>query len=100
MQGGPLATGLFSQNVGGAMSTKTEPAYRPPFPTPAQAKSLATGIEAAISPTTTTSLAEFAVANASGDVGSIEAAVEAVIGKFDFTTTVPRRTTRGQRGML
>jgi len=59
--------------------------YRLPLPTPAQAKSLAEGIEAAISPVIT-SLAELATANASGDPSTIASAADAVIGKF--TTAV------------
>jgi hypothetical protein len=49
----------------------------------------------AISPAITISLAELAVANASGDVGVIEAAAEAVIGKFDFTSKVPEANYEG-----
>jgi len=77
------------------MSTKTELEYRLPLPTPAQAKSLAAGIEAAISPTIKTSLAELAAANASGDGGIIKATAEAVISKFDFTTTVSKADKAG-----
>lgn len=64
------------------MSTTTEPEYHLPLPTPAQAKSLAEGVEAAISPNLTTSLAELAIANASGNVAIIAAAADAAINKF------------------
>ena len=64
------------------MSTSSEGEYRLPLPTTAQAKSLAVGIEAAISPVITTSLAELATANASGNSAAIASAADAVFGKF------------------
>ena len=64
------------------MNTTIESDYRLPLPTPAQAKSLAEGIEAAVSPVITTSLAELATANASGNLATIASAADAVIGKF------------------
>lgn len=68
------------------MSTNSDPDYRLPLPTPAQAKSLAVGTEAAISPVITTSLAELATANASGNPATIASAVDAVIGKFTIAS--------------
>jgi len=68
--------------MGGAMSTKTESEYRLPLSARAKDKSLAVGIEAAISPVITTSLPELATANASGNSATIASAADAVIGKF------------------
>lgn len=64
------------------MSTTSEPEYRLPLPTPAQAKALAEGIEVAIPPDLATSLAELAAANGSGDIRSIEETTAAVVARF------------------
>lgn len=69
------------------MNTTIESDYRLPLPTPSQAKSLAEGIEAALSPIVANSLAELATANSSGNGDSIVAAANGVIGKFDFVGT-------------
>jgi hypothetical protein len=61
---------------------ENEPAYSLPLPTPGQVKLLAVGIEAAISPVITISLAELATANASCNPKAIAAAANAVIGRF------------------
>jgi len=66
------------------MSTTPEPEYRLPLPTPAQAKSLAESVESAVSPDLIISFAELAAANASGNAASIDAAADAVIGKFEI----------------
>lgn len=68
------------------MSTSSEPEYRLPLPTPAQAKSLAERIEAAVSPVIATSIAALAHANASANAATIGSAADAVIEKFTFAS--------------
>lgn len=64
------------------MSTKAETEYRLPLPTPAQAKSLAVGLAAAVSPAIINALAELATANASGNPATIASVADAVIVKL------------------
>ena len=85
MQCRVLALPHFVFNIRGAMSTKTEPEYRLPLPSPLLAKALTTGIGEAVSPKINTSLADLAAANSSGNADEITGAAEAVLSRFEFS---------------
>ena len=85
MQAGVLSVAIYVHTIRGVMSTKNEPKYRLPLPSPLLAKALASGMGEAVSPKINISLAGLAAANSSGNADEITWAAEAVFSRFEFS---------------